>query len=66
RRLPMFRHYQARSGEAQRGSAGADIEMLSPPTLPRLSHALKLGSGRNPLASRISGPLTLQRTSKAV
>jgi hypothetical protein len=62
----MLRNYQSRSGKAQRGGSGADIEMLRPPSPPRQSYALKLGSGGDPLPSRISGPLTLQRTSKAV
>ncbi len=62
----MLRNYQSRSGKAQRGGSGADIEMLRPPSPPRLSYALKLGSGGNPLPPRISEPSMLQRTSKAV
>lgn len=62
----VFRNDQPRSGKAQRGGRGADIEMLRPPSPPRLSHALKLGPGSNPLPSRITGPFTLQRTSRAV
>lgn len=62
----MLRNDQPRSGKAQRGGSGADIEMLRPPSPPRLSYALKLGSGGDPLPPRIAGPFTLQRTSKAV
>lgn len=64
--LAMLRNDQPRPGKAQRGGSGADIEMLRPPSPPRLSYALKLGSGSDPLPPRISGPFTLQRTSKAV
>ena len=66
RRFSVLGNHQAQSGKTQRGGGGADVEMLRPPSPPRLSYALKLCSCSDPLASRITGPLTLQRTSKAV
>ena len=66
RRLAVLRNHQAQPGKTQRGGGGADVEMLRPPSPPRLSHALKLGTGGDPLPPRITGPPTLQRTSKAV
>lgn len=66
RRLAVLRDHQSQSRKAQRGGGGSDVEMLRPPPPPRLSHTLKLGTGSDPLAARITVAVTLQRTSKAV